>query len=41
MSALAQAFELRGRRFRNRLVQAPMCAMYAAPDGSVTPQLIE
>ena len=41
MSALAQAFELRGHRFRNRLVQAPMCAMYAAPDGSVTPQLLE
>ena len=41
MSALAQAFELGGHRFRNRLVQAPMCAMYAAPDGSVTPQVIE
>jgi len=39
--ALEQAFELRGVRFRNRLVQAPMCAMYAAPDGSVTPQVVE
>jgi len=40
-AALAQPFELRGKRFRNRLVQAPMCAMYAAPDGSVTPQVVE
>ncbi len=40
-AALAQPFDLRGKRFRNRLVQAPMCAMYAAADGSVTPQLVE
>ena len=40
-AALAQPLELRGKRFRNRLVQAPMCAMYAAPDGSVTPQVVE
>jgi 2,4-dienoyl-CoA reductase-like NADH-dependent reductase (Old Yellow Enzyme family) len=40
-AALAQPFELRGIRFRNRIVQAPMCAMYAAPDGSVTPQTVE
>ena len=26
---------------RNRLVMGPLCTMYAAPDGSVTPQLIE
>ena len=36
--ALAQPFALRGVRFRNRLVQAPMCTMYAAADGSVTAQ---
>jgi 2,4-dienoyl-CoA reductase-like NADH-dependent reductase (Old Yellow Enzyme family) len=41
MAALAQPFEVRGTRFRNRIVQAPMCAMYAAPDGSVTPQVVE
>ena len=41
MSALVQPFDVRGKRFRNRLVQAPMCAMYAAPDGSVTPQVVE
>jgi 2,4-dienoyl-CoA reductase-like NADH-dependent reductase (Old Yellow Enzyme family) len=40
-AALAQPFALRNVRFRNRMVQAPMCAMYAAPDGSVTPQTIE
>ena len=39
--ALAQPFAIRGVRFRNRMVQAPMCAMYAAPDGAVTPQTIE
>jgi 2,4-dienoyl-CoA reductase-like NADH-dependent reductase (Old Yellow Enzyme family) len=39
--ALARPFEIRGTRFRNRIVQAPMCAMYAAPDGSVTPQVVE
>jgi 2,4-dienoyl-CoA reductase-like NADH-dependent reductase (Old Yellow Enzyme family) len=39
--ALAQPFAIRGLRFRNRMVQAPMCAMYAAPDGAVTPQTIE
>ncbi|HZQ74671.1 MAG TPA: FAD-dependent oxidoreductase [Burkholderiales bacterium] len=39
--SLARPFALRGTAFRNRMVQAPMCAMYAAPDGSVTPQAIE
>lgn len=39
--ALAQPIRVRGVRFRNRLVQAPMCAMYAAPDGGVTVQAIE
>lgn len=39
--ALARPLEIAGIRFRNRIVQAPMCAMYAAPDGSVTPQVIE
>jgi len=41
MNALTQALEVRGHSFRNRLVQAPMCAMYASADGSVTPQVIE
>ena len=40
-AALAQTLEVRGTRFRNRIVQAPMCAMYAAPDGSVTAQMLE
>jgi 2,4-dienoyl-CoA reductase-like NADH-dependent reductase (Old Yellow Enzyme family) len=40
-ASLAQPFTLRGTAFRNRMVQAPMCAMYAAPDGAVTPQTIE
>ena len=40
-SALAQPTRIRGVTFRNRMVQAPMCAMYAAPDGSVTPQTLE
>lgn len=33
--------QIRGVRFRNRMVQAPMCAMYAAPDGSATRQNVE
>src|SRR2546423_9967607 len=41
MRARGQPIEVRGTRFRTRIVQAPMCAMYAAPDGSVTPQVIE
>lgn len=40
-AALAQPFALRSTHFRNRMVQAPMCAMYASPDGSVTPQAVE
>jgi 2,4-dienoyl-CoA reductase-like NADH-dependent reductase (Old Yellow Enzyme family) len=40
-AALAAPFELRGVNFRNRFVQAPMCAMYSAPDGSATPQNVE
>ncbi|MEI6303444.1 MAG: FAD-dependent oxidoreductase [Betaproteobacteria bacterium] len=39
--ALAQSLKLRGVGFRNRLVMAPMCAMYAAADGSVTRQTVE
>ena len=34
--ALSRPLKLRGVPVRNRLVMAPMCAMYAAPDGSVT-----
>jgi 2,4-dienoyl-CoA reductase-like NADH-dependent reductase (Old Yellow Enzyme family) len=41
MTALARRLDVRGTSFRNRIVQAPMCAMYAAPDGSVTPQVVE
>jgi len=39
--ALAAPLEIRGITFRNRFVQAPMCAMYSAPDGSATPQNVE
>ncbi len=39
--ALSRPLKLRGVPVRNRLVMAPMCAMYAAPDGSVTPQTVE
>ena len=39
--ALASSTQVRGIHFRNRLVQAPMCAMYAAPDGSATRQNVE
>jgi 2,4-dienoyl-CoA reductase-like NADH-dependent reductase (Old Yellow Enzyme family)/thioredoxin reductase len=38
---LAQPGTVGGRVTRNRLVMGPLCTMYAAPDGSVTPQLIE
>src|SRR5437868_2772089 len=40
-SALARPIGIRGVSFRNRIVQAPMCAMYSAPDGSATPQNVE
>ena len=30
-----------GKTTRNRVVVGPLCTMYAAPDGSTTPQLIE
>ena len=39
--ALASALSLRGRVLKNRLVVAPMCANYAAPDGSATREIIE
>ena len=39
--ALSQPLTLRGIAFRNRMVMAPMCAMYAAADGSVTRQTVE
>ncbi|MBM3488610.1 MAG: hypothetical protein FJX67_18595, partial [Alphaproteobacteria bacterium] len=39
--ALAAPLALRGHRFRNRLVTGPLCTMYAAPDGAVTPRLLE
>ena len=40
-AALASPLEMRGHYFRNRFVQGPMCAMYAAPDGSATRQNVE
>jgi 2,4-dienoyl-CoA reductase-like NADH-dependent reductase (Old Yellow Enzyme family) len=40
-SSLATPLIVRGHFFRNRFVQGPMCAMYAAPDGSVTQQNVE
>jgi 2,4-dienoyl-CoA reductase-like NADH-dependent reductase (Old Yellow Enzyme family) len=40
-TALASPLEIRGHFFRNRFVQGPMCAMYAAPDGSATRQNVE
>ena len=39
--ALALPIHIRGVSFRNRIVQAPMCAMYAHPDGSATRQSVE
>jgi 2,4-dienoyl-CoA reductase-like NADH-dependent reductase (Old Yellow Enzyme family) len=39
--ALAEEFQIRGVRLRNRIVQAAMCAMYSAPDGSATAQNVE
>ena len=39
--ALGSCTQIRGIHFRNRIVQAPMCAMYAAPDGSATRQNVE
>ncbi len=39
--ALSQPGTVGGRTARNRLVMGPLCTMYAAPDGSATPQLIE
>ena len=40
-AALASPLKIRGHFFRNRFVQGPMCAMYAAPDGSATRQNVE
>ena len=39
--SLATSLNVRGHIFRNRFVQGPMCAMFAAPDGSVTRQNVE
>jgi 2,4-dienoyl-CoA reductase-like NADH-dependent reductase (Old Yellow Enzyme family) len=39
--SLAQPLALRGHRLKNRLVVAPMCTNYAAPDGGVTRQLVD
>jgi NADH:flavin oxidoreductase / NADH oxidase family len=39
--ALGLPISIRGIAFRNRIVQAPMCAMYANADGSATRQNIE
>jgi 2,4-dienoyl-CoA reductase-like NADH-dependent reductase (Old Yellow Enzyme family) len=39
--ALALPISIRGFSFRNRIVQAPMCAMYANADGSATRQNVE
>lgn len=41
MATLASPFTIGRIDFRNRISQAPMCAMYAAPDGSVTPRMVE
>ena len=39
--ALTQPGTVGGKIARNRIVLGPLCTMYAAPDGSATPQLIE
>ncbi len=39
--ALGLAITIRSVTFRNRIVQAPMCAMYAHADGSATRQNVE
>ena len=39
--ALALPRTLGTKTARNRIVVGPLCTMYAAPDGSTTPQLIE
>ena len=39
--ALGLPITIRGVSFRNRIVQAPMCAMYANADGSATRQNVE
>jgi 2,4-dienoyl-CoA reductase-like NADH-dependent reductase (Old Yellow Enzyme family) len=39
--ALGLPISIRGVSFRNRIVQAPMCAMYANADGSATRQNVE
>src|SRR5262245_66548204 len=39
--ALASPLSLRGRVLKNRLVVAPMCTNYAAPDGSATRGIVE
>ena len=40
-AALAAPLEVGGHLLRNRFVQGPMCAMYAAADGSATRQTVE
>jgi 2,4-dienoyl-CoA reductase-like NADH-dependent reductase (Old Yellow Enzyme family) len=39
--ALSRPRNIGDRTARNRLVMGPLCTMYAAPDGSTTPQLID
>jgi 2,4-dienoyl-CoA reductase-like NADH-dependent reductase (Old Yellow Enzyme family)/thioredoxin reductase len=39
--SLASPIRVRDVSIRNRLVMAPLCAMYAAPDGSVTSRVVE
>src|SRR5579883_3174641 len=39
--ALTRPLEVRGLTLRNRLIVAPMCTNYAAPDGSATRQLVD
>jgi 2,4-dienoyl-CoA reductase (NADPH2) len=38
---LAESLDLGPRAMRNRIVQAPMSVCYGAPDGAVTPKMIE
>lgn len=39
--ALSRSGSVGAHAVRNRLAMGPLCTMYAAPDGSVTPRLIE
>ncbi len=39
--ALSRSGSIGSHAARNRLAMGPLCTMYAAPDGSATPQLIE